>query len=149
MIRFITVVIILLFTDSCVVQAPAYTTIEKVFTLKTGLSQSQVDSILGVPPYDIKSLSDTGVSVYIYKYRVTERKAVPGFVHQNNGMKTKGKYVDLFVTFSADGKMLSMVSCSECSETKEKREKLNINTVIMFLTITVPALFVYLGLTTP
>src|ERR1700751_2538109 len=70
----ITVSAILLFT-SCIVQSPKYTTLEKVISLRLGMSKIEVEEALGIKPYDIKAYTDTS-NVFIYVYRITDRKTL-------------------------------------------------------------------------
>lgn len=133
------------FFSSCIVQAPKYTHVEQVLELKHGMTKTEVSAALGIPPYDLKSKNDS-VEILIYKYRVTERRTFPFLKRETNGIKAIGKYVDLFVTYDKEGKMLSMESCSECSETEEKTQKIDVNKVITLMTITLPAMLVFLGL---
>ena len=128
------------------VQAPKYTHVEQVLALKLGMSKEEVSKALGIPPYDIKSLNDTA-EVLIYKYRVTDRKTVPLFKKETNGIKATGAYVDLLVTYDKTGIMTALETCSKCSNTEEKTTKLDIDKVITLITVTVPALLVYLGIT--
>ena len=127
-------------------QAPKYTKVEQVLAQKPGMTSDEVATTLGIPPYDIQSMNEKGETVLIYKYRVTDRKTVPLFMKAANGVKATGKWVDLFVTFSWDGKLTKIESCSDCEETKTTEQKVNINAVITFITVTVPAVLLYLGL---
>lgn len=131
---------------SCIVQAPKYTKIEQVLMLKPGMTRDEVTAALGIPPYDMRSMNEKGETVLIYKYRVTDRKTIPLFMKPSNGVKTTGKWVDLFVTFSWEGKLTKLESCSGCEETKLTEKKIDINTIVTFITVTIPAVLVYLGL---
>lgn len=129
--------------SSCIVESPKYAKVEQVLSLKTGMSKEEVSAALGIPPYDLKSLGENGESVYIYKYRVTNRHTFPLFTRPANGRNTTGKYVDLFVTYSPEGKMTKMESCSTCEETREKKKKLDINALMTFISLALPALAIY------
>jgi len=137
--------IILLSFSGCVVQAPKYSKVELVLLLKPGMTQEEVKSLLGIPPYDMKSINENE-TVLIYKYRVTDRKTIPFLMKPANGMNATGKWVDLFITFSKEGKVVKIESCSECGETKTKQSKLDLNALITFISFTLPALLLYLGL---
>lgn len=128
---------------SCIVQAPKYATVEQVFELKIGMNKEEVAKTLGITPYDIKTMSDTQV-VYIYKYRTTDRKTMPFLLKKTNGKKTEGKYVDLQVTFNKFGRVKYYESVPEPEVPKEKNS-IDINSLFTLLTVTVPALLVYLG----
>lgn len=134
--------------SSCIVQAPKYTGIEEVLQLKIGMTKEEVSKTLGIPPYDLKSTSDTE-TVYIYKYRTTDRKTVPLAMNKTNGIKTKGKWVDLFVTYNPEGKLICVNSCSGCEETKVDEKKIDFNSILLLITVTVPAVLVYFGLKKP
>ncbi|MDZ4757915.1 MAG: outer membrane protein assembly factor BamE [Bacteroidota bacterium] len=134
---------LILSLSSCVVQAPKYTMIEQVLSIKEGMTKEEVTQILGIPPYDLK-LSDDSTLVLIYKYRVTDRKVLPYNTQPVNGKNIRGKYVDLFVTYSKEGKVISFRSCSNCEDTKFTKIDLGkIGTAIM---TTVPAILIYFGL---
>lgn len=130
---------------SCIVQAPKYAPVENVIQLKLGMNEDQVREVLRIPPYDIKSRDSSGY-VYIYKYRVTERNTIPLFMKPTNGVKARGKWVDVFITFSPEGEVMAINSCSECGETEIKERKVDINALITIITLTLPTVLVYLGL---
>lgn len=144
----LSVIIFSLILSSCIVHAPKYTGVEEVLQLKTGMTKEEVSNILGIPPYDLKSVSDSA-TIYIYKYRTTDRKTVPLAMNKTNGMKAKGKWVDLFVTYNKEGKVKSIDSCSDCEDTKVAEKKIDFNSVLLLITVTVPAILVYFGLQTP
>ena len=135
------VIILLLFLTSCVVYSPKYSTFEKVMTLKLGMTRSQVEEILGVQPYNLKAYTDTS-SVYIYVYRVTERKTMTFNTKPVNGKKKIGNYIQLFVTYSKDGKVKNIESCTLCPDNLEKRSNVDFEKIITFLVYGVPLLLV-------
>lgn len=145
--RLLPVLLLVIFCSSCIVQAPKYTHVEQVLELKPGMSQEEVSQKLGIPPYDIRYKNDS-LQVLVYKYRVTDRKTVPLFKKETNGMKVSGAYVDLLVKYDAAGKMVSFETCSKCSETNEKTTVVDFDKLITLITVTLPALLVYLGFTT-
>ena len=112
------------------------------------MTKKEISKTLGIPPYDLKAVTDSG-TIYIYKYRTTDRKTVPLTMNKTNGMKAKGKWVDLFVSYDVSGKATSINSCSDCEVIDPKEQKININTIIMLVTITIPSVMVYLGLHHP
>ncbi len=131
--------------SSCIIQAPKYASVEQVFALKTDMTQEEVSTALGIPPYSLKSKDDSEV-VYIYKYRATERKTMPLFLKKTNGAKATGPYMDLSITFNAKtGKLTSMKSKVTPREEKGKYA-IDVNSIFTLLTVTAPALLVYLGL---
>ncbi len=134
----------LIFASSCIVQGPRYARVEQVLVLHLGMTKEDVSKTLGTVPYDLKSVSDTS-EILIYKYRVTDRKTVPFLMKPNNGMSVTGKYVDLFITFSKEGKVTYIESCSDCEKINEKELKIDFNKLLTLLTVTVPAVLIYLG----
>lgn len=135
----------LLFLSSCVVQAPRYAKVEQVLTLQLGMTKEEVSKTLGISPYDFKSVTDTS-EILIYKYRVTDRRTVPFLMKPTNGVSARGKYVDLFITYSKEGKASFIESCSACEKTDVKKFSIDLNKVITFITATTPAVLIYLGL---
>ena len=146
--KFIIVIFCFSLFCSCIVRAPKYTGIAEVLQLKTGMTKDEVSKTLGIPPYDIKSTTDKE-TIYIYKYRTADRKTFPFLMNKTNGVKAKGKWVDLFVSFDVEGKVTAITSCSDCEDTKVTEKKTDINSIIMLITISIPAVLVYIGLKTP
>ena len=132
--------------SSCVVWAPKYSYVEKVLTLKQGMSKEEVSQVLGIPPYNLVSLTDTGEVTLLYKYRVANRATVPLFLKGSNGKVVRGKYVNLLVTYDRDGKLKSMESCVDCDETVIEEKRVNPDKIVTLITVTLPAVMVYLGL---
>ena len=131
--------------SSCIIIAPKYTTVEKVFALKLGLTQEQVSESLGIPPYNFKSKTDSE-TVLLYKFRVRDRATLPFFLKENNGKKILGKYVNLLVTYDKYGYSKKMESCNDCDETIIETKKLNIDKIVTLLTVTLPVILVFLGI---
>lgn len=132
--------------SSCIVHSPMYSTLDKVLELKEGMTKDEVSKILGIPPYNFISLTDSGECTLLYKYRVKDRATIPFFTSGANGKPVKGKYVNLKVTYDKTGKLICMESCTECDETIIREKKVDIDKVITFLSVTVPAVLVYLGI---
>ena len=148
-IKYASVILFSFLFCSCIVHAPKYTGVEEVLQLKVGMTKDEVSKTLGIPPYDLKSVTDKEI-IYIYKYRTTDRNTVPLFMNKTNGVKTKGKWVDLFISYDTEGKVTNIASCSDCETTKISEKKVNINTVITIIAILLPSVAVYFGLkTTP
>ena len=143
--KYFPVLFIAFFLTSCFVQSPKYAGVEQVLSLKTGMTKEEVSTALGIPPYDIKSLTDTS-SQLIYKYRTTDRRTLSFVTKKTNGVKATGKWVDLFVTYDKDGKTTEIKSCSDCEETKVTEKRINYNSLIQMMTLTIPAVLIYLGL---
>ncbi|MEO6304754.1 MAG: hypothetical protein ABIP51_16455 [Bacteroidia bacterium] len=130
---------------SCVVRAPRFTMVEKVFELKMGMTKEEVSQVLNVKPYNFKLLNDT-VSVLLYKYRVTDRVILPFLLKENNGRSVRGKYVNLMITYNVSGKATRIESCNDCDPTTIDEKKFDVNKVVTFLTVTLPVVLVFLGI---
>lgn len=130
--------------QSCVVTGPKYTHVESVLKLKPGMSKAEVNDSLGLGPYDLHHYDSTGSYAVIYKYRVTDRRTVPFLLKETNGMKAKGKYMDLIAYYDSSDVAYRFVS--QRSESKLKESRLDINSVLTAVTITVPSILVYLGI---
>lgn len=131
---------------SCIVKAPKYTTVEKVFDLKLGMSKEEVSGTLNIKPYYLKALTDTQ-SVLLYKYRVNDRAVAPFLIKENNGKTVKGKYVNLMVTYNIYDKAIKLESCNKCDESAIEEKKFDVNKLATFLTVTLPLVLVFLGIT--
>jgi outer membrane protein assembly factor BamE (lipoprotein component of BamABCDE complex) len=134
-----------LFLPSCIVQSPKYTSLDKAMSLKLGMSKAQVEDILGVQPYNLKAYTDTG-NVFIYVYRVTERRTLALYTKPVNGIKTTGKYVQLNVAYSKDNKVINIESCTLCPDNLVNTQRINFEKITAFVTITLPVLLIYFGL---
>ena len=141
----IKVVFTVLFFTSCVVQSPKYTTLDQVMTLQMGMSKVQVEEILGVQPYDLKSKTDTS-NVYIYVYRVTDRTSLSLYTKPLNGKKTIGKYVQLFVAYSKDDNVINIETCSLCPDNLVTKKNIDFEKVFVFMTVTLPVLLIFFRL---
>lgn len=130
--------------NGCIVRGPKYTTVEKVMTLKPGYSLKEVNEVLVSKPYDINTYDSLGSKSYVYKYRVTDRKTVPFFVRENNGKEVRGKYMDLIVYLSPNDTVIKFESRASDSGLEEK--KININNIIQFFSVTVPAILILVGI---
>jgi len=139
------VAIILLVLTSCIVQSPKYTSLQQVMSLQLGMTQKQVEEILGVQPYDLKAYTDTS-NVFIYVYRVTDRKTISFLTKPLNGMKSTGKYVQLEVTYSMDGKVISIESCNLCPDNLVTRSSIDFDKIFVFVTVTLPVLLIFFHL---
>jgi hypothetical protein len=137
--------IILISFSSCIVQAPKYTTVEKVLALKLGMSSEEVSAALGIPPYSFVLKNDSE-TVLLYKFRMTDRAVVPFFMKETNGKEVRGRFANLVVTYNKQLIAEKMASCNDCDRTILKEKRLDINKVITLLTVTVPLVLVYLGI---
>jgi hypothetical protein len=134
-----------IFMTGCIVQAPKYTKIEQVLDLKLGMTQQEVSSLLKITPYDLKRVDSSGY-VLIYKYRVTERSTIPLFMKPANGIRATGKWVDLFITYSPEGKITSISSCSDCGATEVKEKRIDMTTLITLIALIAPSILIALKL---
>lgn len=139
------VVFVLVFSTSCIVQSPKYTTLEKVITLKIGMTKAEVEEKLGIKPYNLKSYTDTS-NVFIYVYRVTDRWTLSFNTKPVNGRKKIGKYVQLEIGYSKKDKVISIESCNLCPDNLVNIDKIDFGKIILFVTVTLPVLLIYLGL---
>ena len=131
--------------SSCLVQSPKYTSIDQVMSLEPGMTKDQVEERLGVKPYDVKLLTDTS-KVYIYVYRVSDRKTLSFNTKPVNGRKTTGKYVQLDVTYSMQDSLISIETCRMCPDNLTTTSKINVEKMVLFVTVTLPVLLIYFGL---
>lgn len=138
-------IIVVLGLSSCIVKAPKYTTIEKVLTLQLGMTEEQISTALGIPPYNFILKNDTQ-TVLLYKFRVADRATVPLFIKETNGKKVRGRYVNLMVTYNRKLIATKMESCNDCDETTIQEKKLDINKIVTLVTVTLPLFLVYLGI---
>lgn len=143
--KILKVAIIMMFFTSCIVQSPKYSTIEKVISLQLGMTKAQVEEVLGIQPYDLKAYNNTG-NIFIYVYRVTDRSTLSLYTKPLNGNKSIGKYVQLFVTYSKDDKVINIESCSLCPDNLVTRKNIDFEKVLVFVTVTLPVLLLYFGL---
>ncbi len=137
---------VLLFLTSCIVQSPKYSTLEKVVSLQIGMTRVEVEKTLGIEPYDLKSYTDTS-QVFIYVYRVVDRKTLSFYTKPVNGRKSIGKYVQLEVAYSIkDCKVIRIESCNMCPDNLMNTSKVDFDKIIVFITVTLPVLLIYFGL---
>jgi outer membrane protein assembly factor BamE (lipoprotein component of BamABCDE complex) len=136
----------LLLLSSCIIQSPKFATLPQVMSLKLGMCKEEVEHILGVPPYDLKSFTDS-TSVFIYVYRVNDRKTLSFNTKPTNGNKRLGKYVQLMVGYSNENRAISIESCSLCPDNLVVKDKIDFEKIFVFITVTLPVILIYVGLT--
>ena len=135
-----------LLLTSCITQSPKYTSLDQVMSLDVGMTKAQVEERLRLAPYDIKSTTDSTNS-YIYVYRTIERRTFPIYTEERNGRKALGKYVQLFVTYSKkNDKAIHIETCSYCPNDLDHNIKVDFEKIILFITVTLPVILVYVGL---
>lgn len=130
--------------SSCIVSSPKFTSASKVMTLKPGMSYDTVNARLGLQPYYVLCYDSTQFKSYVYTYRLSDRKTVPLLLKETNGIKSKGKYMDLIAHFNPSDSLVSFES--HISESKLRKQKIDINSIITAVTITVPSILVYIGI---
>jgi len=136
----------MLLLTSCITQSPKYATLPQVMSLQLGMSKEKVEQTLGIPPYDLKTFTDT-TTVFIYVYRVYDRKTLSFNTNPTNGNKRLGKYVQLMVGYSKDNRAISIESCSLCPDNLVVKDKIDFEKIFVFITVTLPVILLYVGLT--
>jgi hypothetical protein len=137
--------IIFLFLSSCIVQSPKYTSLEQVTLLQLGLTKAEVEEKLDLKPYDLKAYTDTS-KVFIYVYRVIDRKTLSFNTKPTNGREVRGRYVQLFITYSKEDKVINIESCPQCPDNLMKQTKIDFEKIFLFVTVTLPVILIYVGL---
>lgn len=108
--------IIALFSSCATVQVAKFTSIDNVIDLKVNSTLPEVIAALGSKPYNVYSNQKDGYTIYLYKYKLVERKADPLTVNERGG-ETNGKEVysgkehNLFLLFK-EGKLESYITSS-------------------------------------
>ena len=136
-----------IFIAGCVAHSPKFTRSEKVMQLESGMSLEEVNKTLALKPYYIHSMDSAGNKVYVYKYRLTDRKTIPLFTKDTNGIPKRGDFMDLYASFTSGDTLVGLES--QFTETIVQEKRLDINNVLTLITITVPAILVYVGLQSP
>lgn len=135
----------LLSLNSCIVQSPKYTSLEKVISLKLGMTKDEVEEKLGVAPYDLKAKTDSSL-IYIYVYRLNDRKTISLNTKTSNGKEVLGRYQQLMVSYSESYTVVGIESCTTCPDNLVNTKKIDVQKIIVFVTITLPVILVYIGL---
>jgi len=138
-------VVAVLFLSSCIVQSPKYTSLEQVTLLHLGMTKAEVEEKLDLKPYDLKAYTDNSKS-FIYVYRVIDRKTLSFHTKPTNGREVRGRYVQLFITYSKDDKVINIESCPECPDNLMKQTKIDLEKIFLFVTVTLPVILIYVGL---
>jgi hypothetical protein len=132
------------FSTSCIIRAPKYASVDQVFALKIGMTQAEISAALNLSPYALESKTDSE-TVFVYKYRTTDRRTLPLLTGRTNGAKAKGPYMDLMIAYGKEGKATKFKSKPSPKEEKS-RYSIDVNSVFTLLTVSAPAALVYLGL---
>jgi len=144
--KVVIVAFLVLLLPSCIIQSPKYAKLNQVMSLQLGMTREKVEQILGVQPYDLKTFTDT-TTVLIYVYRVNDRKTLSFNTKPTNGNKRLGKYVQLMVAYTKDDRAISIESCSLCPDNLVIKDKIDFEKIFVFLTVTLPVILLYVGLT--
>lgn len=137
--------LLVLLCSSCFVRAPRYTTLDKVFELRLGMTKEEVSKVLNSKPYNLKLLTDS-VNILLYKYRVNDRATFPFLLKENNGKQVLGNYANLLVTYNKKGLATKIENCTDCDLSTIEEKRLDINKIVTFLTVTLPVVLVFLGI---
>lgn len=101
-------------TMSGTTQIPKFTTSDQLYQLKTGNTYETVISTLGCNPYNLLSKQADGYEVYVYKYKIVERK-IDSEVLNTRGGESAGEEVynskieNVFLIFK-DNKLESVIT---------------------------------------
>lgn len=137
-------VIIIACFCSCIVESPKYTTLDKVLNLKVGMTKNQVEKILNLEPYLLKFKNDSCIE-YIYIYRVKTRNTFSFNTKPTNGRVLIGNYVQLGITYSLNDSITKIESCITCPDNLVKTSKIDYDKIIIFVTVTLPVILIYIG----
>jgi len=142
---FLKIGLFMLLFSSCIVRSPKYSTLEQVNTLKVGMTRAAVEETLGIEPYNIKEVTDSG-NTYIYVYRVKVRQTIGFSTQPTNGKEAIGKYMQMAVSYTKDERVRSMESCILCPDNLVTTSRIDVDKVLLFVTVTLPVLLVFFGL---
>lgn len=137
--------IVFLFLSSCIVQSPKYTSLKQVTLLQLGMTKTEVEEKLNLKPYDLKAYTDTS-KVFIYVYRVIDRKTLSFNTKPTNGREVLGRYIQLFISYSKDDKVINIESCPQCPDNLVTKTKIDFEKIFLFVTVTLPVILIYAGL---
>ncbi|MES2779986.1 MAG: hypothetical protein V4651_08845 [Bacteroidota bacterium] len=143
--QWIILILIGFLVTSCIVQSPKYTSLEQVMKLKVGMTKGEVEKELGIQPYNVKRVNDS-MNVFIYVYRVVDRRTLSLYTTPVNGRKALGKHMQLAVAYNKNDVLVNIESCIECSNDLVSMSKLDFQKITMFITVTLPVVLLYVGL---
>jgi hypothetical protein len=107
--------------------APPFTDVSKVSQIKTGMKVKQVSDVLGIEPYDVYYMQETGAQVLSFNYRVKNRimyvyntvnhTEIARRTSDENSQKDgevfyDKKYRTLYAMFNKDGDLTSYITTS-------------------------------------
>jgi hypothetical protein len=135
--------------SSCYVVLPKYTSVDKVLTLKNGMTLNSVNETLSLQPYDLHQKDTNGFYTYIYKYRLNDVKRIPILMKKNKGVATEGGFKNLLVTYSPNDEVVLINTTYETLETDANQKKINLTAVITsistLITVTVPSVLLFIS----
>jgi hypothetical protein len=111
------------------VMAPGYTSVEKIYKLKKGMTLSEVDNLLDAPAYDMYVNVENGVKMVEYKYvhrHLKVRGEYNSEANLNQGATRYIKPADLVVVFEQNtGKMLYYYTSTGMADSKNALNQMN------------------------
>lgn len=113
--------------------------------LQLGMTKTEVEEKLNLKPYDLKAYTDTS-KVFIYVYRVIDRKTLSFNTKPTNGREVLGRYIQLFISYSKDDKVINIESCPQCPDNLVTKTKIDFEKIFLFVTVTLPVILIYAGL---
>ena len=105
--------IVPLVLGSCKIIAPQYCSTENLANVKPGMSYSELNQVMGIHAYDVFMIQEDGVSVYVWNYRVPNRRVPKMIVDTKLGLTAGSqKYLNPSKVYfiMTDGKLSSMLS---------------------------------------
>lgn len=91
------------------VQTPKFTSVERLCEVKMGSTFDATVSTLGSMPYDVLSRQADGYSIYVYKYKRTEREVNPDVLkmkgNEASGTEVYNEEMSEVVLFFKDDKL--------------------------------------------
>jgi hypothetical protein len=146
MIKTARLLFIIVSLSSCIARVPKYTNVEQVMLLKTGMTKDSVEKIIGIQPYDFKSLTNDDY-VLVYRYRTVIRSVVPLFIRATNGKTIRGRWEDIFITYGKDDRVKDISSCAQCEVKQLAKATYDITSILSTMaTLALPVVLVFLGL---
>ena len=56
--------------------APPYTNVEKILNVRIGMTLTEINQILGIPPYNVLYAAEEGITILLYNYRLKDRQVL-------------------------------------------------------------------------
>ena len=95
-------------------QYPKYTSSDRLYQLRIGDSFETVVSVLGCEPYNLLSKQADGYDIYVYKYKIVERRFDAKVINERGSESSgteiyKGKELNVFLVFK-NNKLESVIT---------------------------------------